>query len=500
MFRLRREIYLDNNATTPVSRHVRKRMNQVLQRNWGNPSSLYRTARDSAIVLEESRKTVARCIGASAAEIVFTGSATEANNTALAAVFEEAYPRRRRIISTPIEHASVLEMLEYLASRGAEVVFCPVDGEGRVDLIALKELVDGDTMLVCAMLANNEIGTIQDVKAIAAVAHAAGALVLSDCVQALSKIPLDVTQSGVDYASFSAHKIHGPKGVGCLYARTGRPLAPLIHGGHQESGLRAGTESLHNIAGFAAACEQIEKALGRAAETERLKRRLVARLKVAKPDLVVNSPDRGCLPNTLSVTFPEVNNALLMAGLDDQGIAVSAGSACDTQEDAPSHVLQAIGLSAEEARQTLRITLSTRTIERDIRLAGRAFEECLSGKTGGIHVLKPSQLDEGILFDEATYILDIRFQVERKMLKGLPNSHEIAFLQAKKYFHLIPRDRKVLVVCHTGPNAPFVAYQLKARRFRHVSILLTGLVGWRLARSDLYRRYAGQNIARLEPA
>ncbi len=509
MFRLRREVYLDNNATTPVSAHVRQRMNQVLRRYYGNPSSLYRAARDSAIILEDSRETVAKAIGAEPDEIVFTGSATEANNTALTAVFEDGYPERKRIVSTPIEHASVLATLEYLKSRGAEIVLCPVDREGRLVMEALEEAVDDSTLLVCAMLANNEIGTIQDVSRIARVAHEAGALVLADCVQALAKIPVDVGELGVDYASFSAHKIHGPKGVGCLYARAGSPLTPFIHGGHQETGLRAGTESLHNIAGFAAACEEIDDALDKAEEVGRLKRLLADQLRVAKPEVVVSSPAEGppeggqtrhCLPNTLNVVFPGANNALLMAGLDDQGISVSAGSACDTQEDAPSHVLKAIGLSDEQARQTLRISLSTDTRESDVLYAARAFSDLLSGQDDRINILTPSQLDEKILFDERTYILDIRFAWERKLLKSLPNAHEIAFLKAKRYFSQIPRDRHILVVCQSGPNAPFVAYQLRSRNYRHVSLLVTGLVGWRLARPDLFEKYAGQNVVALDPA
>ncbi len=499
MFRFRRQVYLDNNATTPVSATVRRRVDDVLRRCYGNPSSLYRAARDAAIVLDESRRAVARAIGAAEAdEIVFTGSATEANNTALNAAFDHHYPRRKKIVSTPIEHASVLETLDHLASRGAEVAFCPVDRQGRLELSALRERVDGDTLLVSAMLANNEIGTLQEIATIAEIARQAGALMHSDCVQALAKIPVDVAALGVDYAAFSAHKIHGPKGVGCLYTRAGSPLSPFIHGGHQESGLRAGTEGLHNIAGFAAACEGIDEALEKAPGIERRKLELAEELRRAKPEMVVNSPADRCLPNTLSVTFPGVSNALFMAALDHRGVSVSAGSACDTQEDAPSHVLSAIGRSDEEARQTLRISLSSATSDRDVRYASQVFADYLSGGDRRIHVLLPAQLDETILFDEGTYILDVRFEYERKMQKGLPNSHEIVMLQAKKYFPQIPRDRHLLVVCQNGPNAPFVAYQLRAHRFKNVSILLTGLTSWRLVHPDLYKKYAGRNVTRLE--
>jgi len=499
MFELRRQVYLDNNATTPVSKAVYRRMKRVLSREFGNPSSLYRAARGAALVLAEARASVARAVGAAAPEeITFTGSATEANNMALGAAFEALFPERKRIVTSPIEHASVMATLDYLRSRGAEIVVCPVDSAGRLAPADLAARVGPETLLVVVMLANNEIGTVQDVAAHAEIAHRAGALILADCVQALGKIPVDVRKLGVDYASFSAHKIHGPKGVGCLYARNGSPLAPFIHGGHQEMGRRAGTEGLHNIAGFAAACEEVPANLARAGEVARLRDQLAAELRTARGDIAVRSPADG-LPNTLSVTFPGVSNALLMAGLDDGGVAVAAGSACNTQEDAPSHVLTAIGLAPEEARQTLRISLSAHTRPRDIRYAGRIFADCLSGKAAErIRVLTPAQLDENILEDPRIYILDVRFDIERALLKGLPHSHEVPFLQAKQYFHRLPRDKNILVVCQTGPNAPVVAYQLRRQHFRNVSVLVGGLMGWRLAHSELYRKRAGQGTVRLE--
>jgi len=195
---------------------------------------------------------------------------------------------------------------------------------------------------------------------------------------------------------------------------------------------------------------------------------------------------------------PGVSNAAFMAMLDSNGIAVSAGSACNTQADEPSHVLTAVGLTADQARQTIRISLSTGTTRRDVDYVIRVAGDYFQGRTAPIDMVLPAQLNENLLLDEHTFILDVRFWHDRKLLKGLPNSHEIPFLSFGKYLHLVPKDRKILVVCQTGYNSPVVAYALRKRHYRDVSFLLTGLAGWWIARKDLYDRLAGRNITRLE--
>ncbi len=499
MLSLRRQVYLDSNATTAVTPRVAREMSRALTRRWGNPSSLYHCAREAASVLEEARQVVARTIHAEPDEIVFTGSATEGNNQVLKALADIHFPQRRRIVSTPIEHPSVMETLAHLASRGIEVAFLPVDRFGRVALGAVEEAIDADTFLLCCMLANNELGTIQDVVAIARAARARGVLVLSDCVQALGKVSVDVRALGVDYATFSAHKLHGPKGVGAVFVRRGAPIGPFVHGGHQEAGLRAGTEGVHNIAGFAEACRALPALRSRMAATAALKQQFVRALRAIKPDIVVNSPDDLCLPNTLSVTFPGFNNAVLMAALDQQGVAVSAGSACSTSETRPSHVLKAIGLSDEAANETIRVSLSDDTSPADLRYAARIIRRHLEGQAVSVEVLRAAQVDERFLFDPGNYILDVRFWHERKLLKGLPNSFEASFVSFKRYAHHVPRDRHVVVVCMGGIDAIPIAYALKARRCQNVSYLRGGVVGWRIAQPELYARYAGTNITRLEP-
>jgi cysteine desulfurase len=496
----KRQVYLDHNATTNVSRRVRRRMNRVLKRAYGNPSSLYASGRKAAGIVQAARKQVADAIHADAQEIVFTGCATEANNAVLKSLSDYFYPRRKKIVSLPIEHPSVMQTLEFLKTRGIAVEYCPVDRWGRARLDELEKRIDGETFLVCCMLANNELGTVQDVGAVVRIAARHGALVLSDCVQALGKIPVDVHGLGVDYATFSAHKLYGPKGVGALYVKQGSPFAPFIHGGHQENGLRAGTESLHNIAGFGVACRDVSGLLSRARRIRALKDRLIGRLRAVQADCVIRSPEDDGLPNTISVTFPRVNNAGLLAALDRHGIAVSAGSACSALADTPSHVLKAIGLSDQSAKETIRISLGCGTSARDIGYAAKVFENFFKGKILAIGLIAPARLDEALLFDRETYILDVRPQFLRRNFKSLPNAHELSFVAVEKYLAQLPRDKHILVACQHGNLSYILAYYLKSKGFARVSSLRGGIGGWKKQRGDLYQKYAGQNVTVLTPS
>lgn len=474
-------------------------MRGVLADCYGNPSSRYRLARTAASILQEAREQVAAAIGADADEIVFTGSASEANNQILRTFAPENGHDRDTIVSTPIEHPSVLKTLEYLSARGLRVRFCAVDAQGRIIPEQLAALVDARTALICCMLANNETGVVQDLVPVTDIARRHGASVFVDCVQALGKLPLDVHALGIDYASVSAHKIHGPKGVGALYVRNGRPLSPLIHGGHQENGLRAGTEGLHNIAGFGAACGAIPQLLARAGQVSRLRRQLADEIAAALPAAVLNTPVDHAVPNTLSVTFPGTDNGDAIAFLDYHGIAVSAGSACNTQANDPSHVLKAIGLSDQAARQTLRFSLSTDTTNTDIRYVGRVLRDYLQEHAAPVTMVNPVQLNEDMLFNRDLFILDIRNKLDRKVLKGLPGSHEASFLSLRRYLDQIPRRRSILVVCQGGTDGPIAAYYLRSKGYRHVSFVMGGIVGWKLCQPELYKRLGDTGMSALEP-
>lgn len=373
----KKNVYLDNNATTYLSSSVRKTMNRVMKYHWGNPSSGYHKGKTAFQIIEHARDQVAKAINAHSHEIYFTGSATESNNAVLKTLSNHFYPKKRKIISTPIEHPSVLNTLEFLETQGIIVQYCSVDRFGFISVKELEKLIDEDTFLICCILANNEIGTIQNIQEISALAKLHNILVMSDCVQAFGKIPINVKEMGVDYATFSAHKLYGPKGVGGLYAKISSPLAPFIHGGHQEEGMRAGTESVHNIAGFGKACNQVRNLISYSNNIKILKEQFIEQLKMVKPDIIINSPTENCLSNTISATLPDVNSRELMMMLDYYGISVSSGSACSTQLNKPSHVLKSIGLSDKLADETIRISLGKDTKKGDINYTIRIIEKYL---------------------------------------------------------------------------------------------------------------------------
>jgi len=499
LFKIRHNVYLDNNATTQVSSAVVRKMNRVLRRNFGNPSSLYKAAINSAIILDESRAIVAKTIQADPSEIYFTGSATEANNNIIKTLAEHHYPAKNKIISTPLEHASVISTLEYLAGKGFVIEYIPVDIKGRINMDALSAMIDPSTILVCCMLANNETGVIQDVKLAAKIAHDKQVPVFSDCVQALGKIPVNVKDLDIDYASISAHKIHGPKGAGALYVKNGNFISSFIHGGHQENGLRAGTESLHNIAGLAEACKSVSHYLGKAKKIESLKKYFIRELKKIKPDIIINSPeDSTCLSNTVNIVFPGVNNAYLMATLDYFGMAVSAGSACNTQSNEPSHVLKALFISDQQARESIRFSLGTGISRFQISYVLEVIRQFVNGELPPIGMLEPKMLSKEMIFDNNTFIVDVRFWHDRLLIKSIPNAHEISFFSYKKYFKHIPKEKNVILVCQTGFNAPIVAYEMKLRGFKNVSFLMLGIVGWKQANPALYESYAGTNVQKLQ--
>jgi len=377
LFRIKRKVYLDNNATTPILRPVRVKMGRVLKYYWGNPSSSYHIGKMASQIVEKARQQVADAVNAHSHEIYFTSCATESNNTVLKSLSHHFFPKKRKIISTPVEHPSVANTLAFLQTQGVIVQYCPVDAWGFVSIKDLESMIDSDTFLICCIYANNEIGSIQNIKAISALAKSHNVLLMSDCVQALGKIPVDVKELGLDYASFSAHKLHGPKGVGALYARISSPLNPFLHGGHQEEGMRAGTESVHNIAGFGIACKNVKDLITKTKKTKMLKDYLIKQLEEINADIRIHSPEENCLPNTLSITFTNINSGELMSMLNYYGISVSSGSACSTQLNKPSHVLKAIGLSDKEAEETIRISFGIDLSAKDVRYTVKVIDNFL---------------------------------------------------------------------------------------------------------------------------
>ncbi len=345
---------------------------------YGNPSSsVHQAGRAAAEAVETARGQVAALIGAEQSEVVFTGGATESNNLGLFGLVGEAEVSRRRIVTTAIEHKAVLGPCQELMKRGFDVVFIPVDEKGTVDLAAVADAVTEETLLVSIQAANNEIGTIQPVAQVAGLAHAKGALVHCDAAQAVGKVPVDVESWDVDLLSISAHKLYGPKGVGALYVRGGPyalPISPLLVGGGQEKGLRAGTLNVSGIVGLGEACSLCErKLIGESVRIGALRDRFEQALLEAVPEASRNGDLTNRLPGNSSLTFPGIDAEALVVNVPE--LAISTGSACTSGAPEPSHVLLATSLSREDASSTVRIGVGRFNTEEEMDLAA----ESLSG-------------------------------------------------------------------------------------------------------------------------
>ena len=370
-------IYLDHNATTPVDPRVVDAMLPVLREGFGNPSSLHWYGQQARALLDEARAQVARLLNATPSEIVFTASGTEADNMALRGAAAAARDERRAIVHTAVEHHAVVNTGKALAEEGWPVEVARVGVDGLVDLDDLRARVDDRTALVAVMRANNETGVVQPVEEAARIAHARGALVHCDAVQAAGKIPLDVKALDVDTLALSAHKFYGPKGVGVLYVRRGTKLKPWARGGSQERNRRAGTENVAGIVGMGrAAAIALEDLAGEASRQARLRDALEARL-LAIPGARRNG-DGPRVPNTASVSFEGIEAESLLMALDLAGIAVSTGAACAAGAVEPSHVLRGMGLAPERVQGSIRLSLGRSTTEEAVDRAAAAVEAAVA--------------------------------------------------------------------------------------------------------------------------
>jgi cysteine desulfurase len=366
-----KRIYLDHAATTPLDERVLEAMVPYFSRTFGNASSVHWHGQQAKAALEQSRETLARAINASPGEIHFTSGGTESDNSALRGAAYAAKRRgRNHIITTLAEHHAVIEPCEALAAEGFEVTLLPVDSHGRVDPDMIDKALKDSTALVSVMHANNEVGTIAPIKAIARCAHERGVLVHTDAVQSVGKIPVDVEELEVDLLTFSAHKTYGPKGVGALYVRKGTEIDPLLRGGGQERGRRPGTENVPLAVGFAKA---VELALADMhTESHRLmglRDQLENRLTSAIPAVIVNGHPQERLPHVLNISLDSsrisLEGEMLLVNLDLRGISAASGSACSSGSTQPSHVLLAMGRDRHTAKATLRFSFGR----------GNTFEE-----------------------------------------------------------------------------------------------------------------------------
>ena len=373
-------IYMDNAATTKMTPAVIQAMLLCMEDIWYNPSSLYAHAQRAAEALRDARVRIAACLNASPDEIIFTSGGSEADNQALLSAAQAgAQAGKRHIISTAIEHHAVLHTLEKLEREGYKVELLDVNSNGVVSVAQLERAIREDTCLVTVMYANNEIGSIQPISEIGTICWEKGVTFHTDAVQAAGHLPVDVKVQNIDLLSLSAHKFHGPKGIGALYARSGIPMTRLIEGGDQEQGRRAGTENVPAIMGMAAA---LEEACSHMAEnTQKMsafRNRLIAGLSQI-PDAVLNGDPENRLPGNVNFSFEGIEGESLVLLLDQHGICASIGSACTAQSLSPSHVLLAIGRSDEMAASTLRLSLSVDNTQTDVdevlRVVSRLVKE-----------------------------------------------------------------------------------------------------------------------------
>jgi cysteine desulfurase NifS len=379
-----RKVYLDNNATTRVDPAVLEAMLPFLSEEHGNPSSIHGHGTAARSAVEGARRKVAQVLNCTARRVVFTSSGSEANNLAIKGVALAAGNQRKHIVTSAVEHPAVLNTCRALEHHGFDLSILPVDEAGRVSPDALRAAIRPDTALVSIMLANNEVGTIQPIAELAAIAHDDGALFHTDAVQGLGKIAIDVAELGIDLLSMSAHKVHGPKGVGALYVKKGVELSPLIHGGGQERSLRSGTENVPGVVGFGKACELAERRLigGEMNRLQAQRDRLHERLLELVPEAILNGDVAHRLPNTLNVTLPTIRGESLVLFLDRRGVYLSSGSACKAGKPDPSHALLAMGMSEESAHCAVRFSLSLDVTDDDldyvIDAVGSVIEETMT--------------------------------------------------------------------------------------------------------------------------
>jgi cysteine desulfurase len=361
-------IYFDHNATTPLLPEAADRLDRVSREVWGNASSVHHFGQQAKAVLDEARGDIAALLGVDSSEVVFTAGGTESDNFALRGAAEALEPTgRKHLIATAIEHEAVLNTLKSLARRGWRVTLLPVGASGIVSPDALREVITDDTAVVSVMHANNEIGTIQPVAEIAAIAHERGALVHTDAVQSAGKLPLDVKALGVDLVSISGHKFYGPKGTGALWIRRGVRLMPFVTGGRQERNRRAGTENVPSFAGLGVAARAArEKLVSEPARLAALRDRLEESILTSVPGAVRNGAAAPRVPNTTNISFERIESESLLIGLDLEGIAVSSGSACSSGTLEPSHVLKAMGLPHHRTLSSIRFSLGATNTEADV--------------------------------------------------------------------------------------------------------------------------------------
>ncbi len=470
-----RKIYLDHNATTFPAPEVRRKVREVMRKAGGNPSSLHTVGRAARGEVEAARRSIAGLLNCDPDHIIFTSGGTEANNTILKGVFGSS----GTLVTTAIEHESIIGSTEQLRKRGFKVVVVPAGKDGRVRIDDIAAALTPDTKLVSVMHANNETGAVNPVAEIGALCRSRGILFHTDAVQSFGKISTDVDELNCDFLSCSAHKINGPKGIGAMYLRDRTLLEPLIYGGDQEHAFRAGTENVFAIAGFGIAAELKKRSMNDDFNhLSEWRHEFLDGLRKIFPELVVNdAPAEAQLPGTLSLTFPGFSNLNILAGLDCYEIEVSIGSACTADRIVPSHVLLGMGHTEEYALSTIRISAGPSNNRKDLRYTLNVLKKLLRSPVTGFEYLMPEHLTPERC--RSAYVIDIRWPYERMLAASLPEAREVNALAFENWSRKVPSGQEIIMLCSTGIISGLNGYKLVMKGHKNVKVIYGGYNAYR---------------------
>lgn len=480
MFRNR--IYLDNTATTRTRREVVDAMSPYFGARYANPSSNHESGLIARGSIEMARERISLVLGCHSEELIFTGSGSEANNAALFGVAEARIRGRRHIVTSPIEHSSILNSCRALKKKGFDITYLRVDGCGRFDLDHLAKAIKKNTVLVSLGYVNNEIGTVQDVVRIVDIVKSRGTLLHLDAVQALPYVDLKLDSIGADLMSFSGHKLYAPKGVGLLYVRTGTSLEPRIHGGMQEFGLRSGTENVAFAVGLSKAIAlNAREKHEYVSRMTALRDRLIGGVLHAIPDAMITGDPVQRAPNNASFCFKGVNGKMLVRELSQLGVEASSGSACSSPRNDPSHVLSACKVPDEYLFGSLRLTLGRYNSTRDVGRVIRTLPKVIAGMRANATAynnepifLSQEEFREKQKAGNNLQVLDIR--PIRYPARPIPGSHHVPTWRIVNHVRGMKPDTEIILVCYHGDVlSPQVHEVLYRKGFRNVKVLKGGI-------------------------
>ncbi len=470
-----RKVYLDHNATTFPAPEVRRKMRKVMRKTGGNPSSLHTVGRAARGEVEVVRRSIAGLLNCDPDNIIFTSGGTEANNTILKGMFGNS----GTLVTTAIEHESIIGSAEQLRKRGVKVITVSAGKDGRVRVEDIGAALTPDTKLISVMHANNETGAVNSIAEIGALCRSRGILFHTDVVQSFGKISTDVNELNCDFLSCSAHKINGPKGIGAMYLRDRTLLEPLIYGGDQERAFRAGTENVFAVTGFGVAAELKKRSISDDFKhlTE-WRHEFLDSLRKIFPELLINEASADAqLPGTLSLTFPGFSNLNLLAGLDCYEIEVSIGSACTADRIVPSHVLLGMGHTEEYALSTIRISAGPSNNRKDLRYTLKVLGKLLRNPVIDFEYLMPEHLTSERR--RSAYVIDIRWPYERMLAASLPEAHEVNALAFENWSRKVPSGQEIIILCSTGIISGLNGYKLAMKGHKNVKVVYGGYNAYR---------------------